>query len=246
MKYYIPDIDIAQAGSLLYEKLGGAPVGLPPDRWPACQCCGKPQGLIAQFRHDAQRLSLGREGRVLYVFQCNNPDSCYTWDRKSGANACVVLEPEELTAGVTSLPVGAFAAEKEAFVHAWSEREDLVQSKHYADFFSKSEAHFDLEDDVQDSVVHVTRLGSVPAWLQSSGEAPGGFRFLGQISEEMSFYRTVPRGMGLQAWQTRSSDRDAGRTHYLDGPNFGGGGMAYLFCEDKGGAVPEVCFFWQC
>jgi hypothetical protein len=63
MKYYIPDTDSSRPHALNDEKLGGTPVGLPPDKWPACKCCGKPQGFLAQFAHHAERLSLGREGR---------------------------------------------------------------------------------------------------------------------------------------------------------------------------------------
>jgi hypothetical protein len=77
MKYYIPDIDSSRPDALNYEKLGGTPVGLPPDKWTACKCCGKPQGFLAQFAHHAERLSLGREGR---------------WSKFMGAEGVPVLQ----------------------------------------------------------------------------------------------------------------------------------------------------------
>jgi hypothetical protein len=68
MKYYIPDIDSSRPDALNYEKLGGTPVGLPPEKWTACKCCGKPQGFLTQFAHHAERLSLGREGRWVQIY----------------------------------------------------------------------------------------------------------------------------------------------------------------------------------
>lgn len=87
------------------DKFGGLPWGLESNLWPKCSNCGKSQSLLAQLLHDPVRLDLGREGRVLCVFQCNHdPGMCSTWEGGSGANASFVVEPEQLARGFAKLP----------------------------------------------------------------------------------------------------------------------------------------------
>src|SRR5262249_14777262 len=108
MRYFVPDICVAAEAppeTTAQDKLGGAPFGLRQDKWPRCRECGKSQSLLAQLTHDPARLELGRTGRVLFVFQCNHdPGMCDTWDAHSGANACIVVEPEELGPRLAELP----------------------------------------------------------------------------------------------------------------------------------------------
>jgi hypothetical protein len=40
-------------------------------------------------------------------------------------------------------------------------------------------------------------------------------------------------------------NRFEGRTHWAQGPNFGDGGIGYIFLK-QGDGVPEGLFFWQC
>src|SRR5262245_15947067 len=99
MLNFIPDL---QLGSLLppqrglEDKFGGLPWGLRTDLWPMCRHCGRPQSLLAQLSHDDQRLDLGRDGRVLFVFQCchppwkRDPRECESWSSAAGANACLI------------------------------------------------------------------------------------------------------------------------------------------------------------
>ncbi len=49
-------------------KFGGIPVGLPEDQWPICADCGSSMSLLLQMQHHRERLPLGKEGRVLYLF----------------------------------------------------------------------------------------------------------------------------------------------------------------------------------
>lgn len=89
------------------EKLGGFPVGLPPDRWPRCLVASflqdrcAPMHFVGQFVHHPERCDLGREGRWLFVFWCRFDHEI--WDPAGGANACVVVEPEELVVGETRI-----------------------------------------------------------------------------------------------------------------------------------------------
>lgn len=62
MKYWVPDLLLATQlppQQELEDKLGGLPWGLPEGLWPVCRSCGKPQSLLAQFTHHAERLDLG-------------------------------------------------------------------------------------------------------------------------------------------------------------------------------------------
>ena len=125
MKYFVPDIRVAdEVGDwflvekpIITERLGGRPWGLSQDRWPKCRQCGKSQSLLAQFSHDDQRLNLGRTGRVLFVFQCaHKPGLCDSWEAFSGANACFVAEPEDLTNAETDLPADSPPLDKAVLI----------------------------------------------------------------------------------------------------------------------------------
>lgn len=207
------------------ERLGGVPFGLPSDYWPPCADCGKSQSLIAQFAHHPERLPLGRDGRMLFVFQCNHdPGMCETWDQNSGANAAFVLEPEALNGGESALPADAPPSDPAMLVTGWDAQDDGLTAEQAAAFFSEA-GMATLDDDLLDQERYDrTQLLGVPCWIQSPDEAPQGWRFLGQIG---SYYLS--------------------EDNYLDAHNFGDGGIAYLFATDSAdGDVPQVKMFWQC
>jgi hypothetical protein len=80
MRYFVPEIRLASelpTQACIQDKLGGLPWGVTASRWPMCSDCGKPQSLLAQFVHDASRLDLGRQGRALFLFQCNHQRSVF-------------------------------------------------------------------------------------------------------------------------------------------------------------------------
>ena len=108
MRHFVPDICPApevKAETAAQDKFGGIPWGLGRQQWPRCRNCGKSQSLRAQLVHDREWLDLGRAGCVLFVFQCNHdPGMCSTWDGCSGANACFVVEPEDLGHALAELP----------------------------------------------------------------------------------------------------------------------------------------------
>jgi hypothetical protein len=218
MEYFLPDIDIHAPAEATYEKLGGLPVGLPAEKWPVCGCCGELMHFVGQFRHEPSRLSLGRAGRILYVFQCSDTGGC-SWNDTAEATVGFVLEPEDVLPSVTDAPAEA--------------PEPLM------------EAFGGFAEDVRHSVSYATKMGSVPGWLQSSGESPAGYRFLGQITEHYDFYRAPDESLQLEHWQTRAK-ADSERTYEIEVYNFGAGGIAYLFCEDSETDVPKIHCFWQC
>lgn len=229
MPYFVPVLRLSAElppQSAPHDKLGGLPWGLPASLWPTCTDCGKSQSLLAQFVHDAARLDLGRAGRVLSVFQCNHdPGMCSTWEGGSGANACFVTEPEDMVHGLSPLPPDSPPIEREARIVEWRERDDVPAA--------------DGEPDVTTS----TRLGGEPFWIQGPDEAPeGGWRFVGQLDSTYSFLVAPAAGAeGISA----DPEQWEGRSHYCEGPNFGDGGIAYLFLRD-GSTTPRGWFFWQC
>ena len=224
------------------DKFGGLPFGLPPSMWPTCSACGKHQTLLAQLRHDAVRLDLGRDGRVLHVFQCNHdPGMCETWRGGSGANACFVVEPEDLTDDLTPWPETKPTIEREARIAGWRALDDGLTDAQ-AELFFDADRLFSLPEEVFSRPPNSSRLGGVPLWIQSPDEAPGPpWAFIGQLDGSYSFLEAPSRPM--DGVYEDPSHRD-GRTHFAEGPNFGSG-IAYLFL-DRSASPPRGWFFWQC
>ncbi len=225
------------------EKLGGLPIGLPDSDWPVCKDCGRSQSLLAQFQHDGERLDLGRAGRILFVFQCNHdPGMCATWEAFSGANACLVIEPEMLSAVAPSYPADEPSVENCALVSGWLEREDGLTDDEADQFYSDAEL-LQLGEETIRKATMSTRLGGVPSWIQGADEAPKpDWRFLGQLDSTYSFLRPPTTAV---PWIQPDPEAYEGRTHWAQGPNFGDGGIAYLFTRRDNG-LPNVVMFWQC
>lgn len=246
MRYFIPDIRVPAElppETSAEDKFGGLPWGLPPDAWPKCADCGGSLSLLAQLVHHPVRLDLGRAGRVLFAFQCNHdPGMCSTWEGGSGANACFVVEPESLGSALTALPEDGPLLENELRVDQWIELDDGLSSDLFPAFFDEAK-YFALPEEILASISTSTRLGGVPAWMQSPSEAPAdGWTFIGQLDSTHSFI-TPPAG--AVPWAPAGADKREGRTHVGQGPNFGDGGIAYLFLRSTA-ALPEGYFFWQC
>lgn len=244
MRYFVPRIRLPAElppQDALADKLGGTPWGLPAGLWPRCGECGKSQSLLAQLVHHPERLDLGRTGRVLHVFQCNHqPGLCSTWEAASGANACFVLEPEQLLPAPAAIPADAPPADPEVRIVDWVARDDGLDEASAGGFLDPATG-YDLDEALLGAVTWSTRLGSVPRWLQGTDEAPGdGWRFVGQLDGSYSFLdapRVVDPAVRVddEQWE--------GRTHVSEGPNLGGG-IGYVFlCPD--GARVDGHFFWQ-
>ena len=226
------------------DKLGGLPWGLPPNLWPTCRECGKSQSLLAQLLHHPTRLDLGREGRMLSVFQCNHdPGMCATWEREAGANACLITEPEDMLDGPAGLPQDSPSIEQEARIVGWSERDDGIAEQSVQQFYDAN-VFFEIPEDEAAKPTWSTRLGGVPRWLQSPDEAPADdWTFVGQLDSTYSFFQ-APASPG-KSGVVVDVDQWEGRTHYCEGPNFGDGGIAYIFTRNSS-TKPEGVLFWQC
>jgi hypothetical protein len=264
LRYYIPDLDVrprpaaGQGFARLFsprsvsektpsfgEKLGGHPDGLPSGAWPRCNDCGGGMTLIGQFNHHTERLNLGREGRRLFVFTCeNDPGMCASWETDSGANACIVLEPEALSAAPATTQTSAPVL-NEAVIAGWCECDDEIDEALRNSFFDDS-AFFGtpeqpgLSNSIVDAVPLATKFGSVPRWLQGTEEGPVDHEFLGQIDCQMRFLSTPSH---VEPWMSRGTDGEV--AYWAEGPNFGDGGMAYLFA-DRRCDPPRIKMFWQC
>jgi hypothetical protein len=242
MRYFVPDIRVAQEAPNCIERLGGLPWGLPKARWPRCSGCGRSQSLLAQFQHDANRLDLGRGGRTLFAFQCNcDPGMCDTWEAFSGANACFVLEPDDLQNGETPLPPDTPPIDPAVRVIGWMERDDGLPDTLKAHFQSDAK-HLALDEEIHNKVTWGTRIGGAPKWIQSAEEAPrDGWQFVAQLDSSYSFH-AAPRD--AHSWVEPDATGYEGRTHRAEGPNFGFG-LGYILLRPRGSDVPEGCFFWQ-
>jgi hypothetical protein len=245
MRYYVPDIrDSSELPhqTSFEDKLGGLPWGIREKDWPKCKDCGRSQSLLAQFAHSPPALDIGRAGRVLSVFQCNHdPGMCSTWEGGSGANACLISEPEALDSGLCKAPPDALPPEREVRIAEWIENDDGVSAA--AALRLLSDGSFPLPADENKKVTAATKLGSVPFWIQNPDEGPkGAWRFVGQLDSTYSFY-TAPAKELSGVWA--DSKKWEGRTHYCEGPNFGDGGIAYLYVRNTE-TQPEGWFFWQC
>lgn len=226
MKYFVPKLE--EAGEFnsqieLKEKFGGLPFGLPTENYPVCKECGNPLALLAQLFHQSKRLDLGKDGRVLFIFQCNNMKNyslCSTWDQNSGANACFIVEPEDLTAQTENIPDGEFQAEKEFWIKDWVIRDDGLPEEILEVFFDEQK-YYELDEEefeeIYENLEERTKFGSVPTWIQSPETPKGDWKFVGQLDD-------------------------------LTGFNFGDAGIGYIFIEKTEGLaqLPEGKFFWQC
>jgi hypothetical protein len=212
-----------------WDRLGGAPFGLSASSWPHCGECGGPMSFLAQFRHDDDRLDLGRSGRVLFLFFCeNDPGMCETWDTGSGANACLILEPEDLTVAPTLPPPGLPVTYDVMNITGWSLGDDGVS----ADLAMRVELeNEELPEELVDQVDGGTKLGGMPLWVQSPEPlAANGWRFLGQIDSV--------------DWTATEEEMRRFPQRGYAGPNFGDSGIAYLRAEI---ADPRrVVLTWQC
>ena len=253
MKYFVPlfklSLDMLPQ-TKPEDKVGGLPWGLSPGDYPVCRDCGKSQSLLLQLVHHPGRLDLGRSGRNLFVFQCNHDaGGCATWDGDSGANACFVLEPEELVSQMAPLPTDNPYLEVEARIIDWVAYDDGIPQEKV----TPDRAFCDLSDAELDEVYQQqkgyagTRLGGVPNWVQDSGEAPQpDWKFVGQLDGE---YKLSEKPSALAKDSTRGKtghiyQRRDGEWGF-SGPNLGDAGLGYIFIRFQTGK-PEGWFFWQC
>jgi hypothetical protein len=233
MKYFVPTLQQvsdfnSQTG--FQEKLGGLPFGLPIKMYPICQECGNPMSFIAQFIHHKERLDLGKEKRILYIFVCNYEDVdysvCQSWDADLGANACIIIESETLTKSETEIDSDV-SLEKEFIITDWQEYNDEITNQEREFFLNKNiissefmdGAYQDLTklDELTERTNDCTKLGSVPYWIQFPETPRGNYKFVGQLDSNNGF-------------------------------EFGDLGIGYIFVEkvENEEQLPKGKFLWQC
>ena len=233
------------AGVAAVERFGGRPWGLADALWPVCKECGGRQSLLAQLSHHPERLDLGAQGRMLFVFYCNNyPGMCDSWGGSSGANACFVLDAEQLEGTpFDHPPAGAIDPDDHAVViSSWQAFDDGFDEATAKKLLTLTD-YDDLPDSALAQLSGSTHLGGVPWWIQDANEAPGGdWTFVGQLDTYYSFHEP-PKSE--TPWISCDEKRYEGRTHVGTGPNFGDAGMGYIFLRSAH-TRPEGWFFWQC
>src|SRR5262249_46143203 len=155
-----------------------------------------------------------------FVFQCaHDPGMCATWESNSGANACFVCEPEDLTGGLTPAPSVANPEDPEGRVIGWQTGRDPRSSDPMSAFLDERR-RFELPDAIRESVTFCTRIGGVPCWIQSPADAPdrsAGWRFAVQLDSTYSFLRAPKVEV---EWISPDDENYEGRTHVAAGPNF--------------------------
>ena len=220
MKYFVPELALGPLlppQTQLAEKFGGLPWGLPLSKWPTCAGCGNPQSHLATFVHQAGRLDLGKEGRVMLVFQCNhspNETDCETYEAGSGANAVVFLDAAEIGIGLTLPPAPGATKEIEMRVVEWAEQQDLVTPELEPSFYDAVK-HWDLyleQEAIHNSVADGAKLGSVPGWIQDAAAIAPPFRFTAQLGYSYHFPDPLPTAdeLGATVWVLDHAHRRAG------------------------------------
>lgn len=242
MKYFVPKCRLSSElpeQDRLEDKFGGLPWGLKVEQVPMCSHCGNHQTLIAQLLHHPIRLDLGASGRALFVFQCER--GCPSWGGGSGANACFVVDPHELSDSAIPLLDDMMPANPEIRIVDWFECEDAVKPEQVSDFYN-DQKYADLPNELLESMPNMTRLGGVPIWCQSADEAPKGWQFVAQFEESHSVFEIPPE----QRWETHIWEPGTWyERRWLVGNHNFGTGSAYVFLRHQSGK-PEGWFFWQC
>lgn len=248
VRYFIPDVQLGSAlppQDRFDDKIGGVPFGLPLDLWPLCASCGNRQTLLAQYRHDRERLDLLGEGRVLHVFRCQNePRTCAEFDPDSGCNAAFIVEAATLGNRLT-LPPKPVPTFPEARVRRWLRRRvGFVRALRMV--WGSGDWEWRGLRGIFPYAAAGTRVGGRPAWIQDAQSPGAGWRFLGQFSGICSSWQPLPprelRG-GVRCHL--DSGGPEGRRWWASTCDFGDSGLGYVFLKPTDG-MPQCRFLWQC
>ena len=227
MRYFVPNLESVKtfnSQNTFQEKLGGLPFGLPTEMYPICNGCNNPMIFLAQFAHNKNRLDLGKEERILYIFVCDEGidyySPCESWDADSGANACFVLEPDILIDVKTKAPESKTPVLRETLITDWVELDDGITEEESLYFFDtkkwdelESSKLYELSAKTKEN----TKLNGVPYWIQYPEIPNGNYKFVGQLDSDNGF-------------------------------EFGDIGIGYIFIEktENSEQLPKGKFLWQC
>ncbi|WP_028776474.1 hypothetical protein [Shimazuella kribbensis] len=244
MKIHIPHFVFAHTSDAKEKdndcKFGGLPEGLPAEKWPVCKECEVPMSFLFQMKHHPERLPLGKEGRVLYVFQCENGGECSTWEADSGCNKVLILEPEEWDkTPMEGVPHDDTMMLPDIAVSKWETKEMTNQ-----------------EDD---SVW--THFGGEPIWIQSPESLGDNYVFTAQLDFSLvvkaADLAELPIGEsseydGKKSYQLKVGEDDfvwiseaGGNQYHCPFANFGDSGSGYVFVNASI-KNPTSKFLWQC
>lgn len=234
MKYFVPNLEPTEelkTQTTFQEKLGGLPFGLPTEMYPICKGCSTPMIFLAQFVNNKNRLDLGKEGRILYIFICDyegiDYSVCESWDANSGANACFIVEPEILIADETKIPESKTPVLRETLITGWIELNDDITEEESRCFFETQKYFLETQkyDEIAftefakllDKTKEYTKLGGLPYWIQYPEIPKGNYKFVGQLDSDNGF-------------------------------EFGDIGIGYIFIEktENSEQLPKGKFLWQC
>jgi hypothetical protein len=168
------------------EKFGGLPWGFPVEKWPVCTLCEVSLPLVAQLRHRPKRLDLGKEGRVLFFFLCQD-DHCVpesTWHVE-------ILSEEELGQALvrpSKLPVRVLP---EVRVLRWMEKTEKLQPDEAWKCWDPKawdREWFELTEKIEEGL----KLGGLPCWNRAPDDfglsaefKSGSWRFAAQFEPDI-------------------------------------------------------------
>jgi hypothetical protein len=220
-------------------KFGGLPKGLPKNQWPICSECEVPMTFLFQMKHHPERLSLGKEGRVFYLFQCENGGECSTWEADGGCNKAFILEPEDWdTTPIKTIPDEDTTILPEIAVSNWETKEVTHQDEPVWTHFGGEPIWIQSPETVGDNYVFTAQLDfSLVVKATNLSELP-----IGETSEyEGAKSYQLKVGKDDFVWITESGSNK----YYCPFANFGDSGSGYVFVnvttKDTTGK-----FIWQC
>lgn len=251
MHYYKPFLSKPEASQQksYKDQFGGLPWGFPVEKWPFCKSCKSPLSLVAQLKHHDERLPLGKDGRILYLFHCEAmKQDCPSYEADSGANAVMILEPEERTTSFSNEYPESLIILPNAFVEEWNLHEKPNVQHSSASFDYQKWIQFD--DTIFDPTEPCTRLGGVPDWFQIPEPYAPPYYFAGQIYHQLEILSSEDSFKVVQDEHYRSihlspsSSEPEEIKETIPFAHFGDNGMGYLFVNPDPD-YPTGYFLWQ-
>lgn len=137
------------------EKFGGYPWGFPIDKWPVCKWCKKPKSFIAQLKHDTERLNLGRQDYLLYLFSCQE-------DFDENDECVYTITSDELSGNWTK-PNSPTIIYPEVIITEWIKEEEEIDQLSCDPFDILA---YSISDDLE-KIYSGTKVGGFPSWFQT-------------------------------------------------------------------------------
>lgn len=192
------------------DRWGGRGRGFPADRWPLDQQ-RNPCPPLARLHHHPQRLDLGRDGRVLFVFLAVEWFNERFTDSLRAGGVAIVLEPEEFDLDEPGLAAG-HTAYTEARVVEWEVGDDGIRDDHIP-YLMNAEQFLQLGwIEPYFEMAHRPKVGGAPLWTGNGPVVSLGprLRYLGQCSGDYLFDGDAPEPDDIGApriiWRRKPGD----------------------------------------